>query len=162
MSFSSSKTTWIHAYKTGSSLDTDSQSATIQQHSQNGMGTFSFDASAQGGTDSNPFLSSTSNTTSSTSGSSGSSGTTTTTIIASGSGASDQHLIVVHAALACAAFAVVFPFGAILIRLASFSGAIWAHAALQGLGFLMYTSAAGIGIYIAKNPDTVSIISFYL
>jgi hypothetical protein len=152
MDFSSSSTSWIHAYKTGSSLNTDSQSATISQHAENGMGAFSFDSTAQGGADTNPFVTSSSNGTSGITGSGG----TTTTVVVSDSEAAPQRIIVIHASLACVAFAIVFPLGGIMIRILNFSGVIWAHAALQVLGYFLYIAAVGLGLYYAKNPNTVS------
>jgi hypothetical protein len=152
MDFSSSSTSWLHAYKTGSSLNTDSLSATISQHAENGMGTFSFDSTAQGGTDTNPFVSSSSNGTSGTSGSSG----TTTTVMVSGSGAAPQRIIVIHASLACVAFAIIFPLGGIMIRALNFAGLMWAHAVMQILGYFLYVAAVGLGLYFAMNPDVVS------
>jgi hypothetical protein len=56
MQFSSSNTNWIWGMKSGSSLDTDSQSAGISEHDHNGYGTVAFDSTAQGGTGANPFL----------------------------------------------------------------------------------------------------------
>lgn len=64
MDLSSSTTSWIYAFKTGSSLASDSTSQTIQQHDNDGYGTIQFDKTAQGGADANPFLESTSNSTS--------------------------------------------------------------------------------------------------
>jgi hypothetical protein len=155
MTFSSSSTSWIYAYKSGSSLNTDSQSASITQHAQNGYGTFEFDSTAQGGTDSNPFLTSSDSTTNTTS----SSDTTSSTISASSSGSNRNRLITIHAALACVAFVIVFPFGGIMIRALSFPGLLWAHGILQILGYLMYIGAVGLGVYIAKNPNSVSSFS---
>ena len=45
---------WIWAYLSGSPLNTDSQSAGISKH--NGNGTLTFDSTAQGGSDMNPFV----------------------------------------------------------------------------------------------------------
>lgn len=58
MDFSSSTTSWIYGFKSGSELNSNSLSATIQQHDSDGYGTFQFGSTAQGGSDSNPFLSS--------------------------------------------------------------------------------------------------------
>lgn len=57
MTFSSSSTDWIWAYKTGSPLNTDSQSASISQHDNRGYGSVKFDSTAQGDLGTNPFLS---------------------------------------------------------------------------------------------------------
>ena len=49
-------------------------------------------------------------------------------------------------------FVIVFPLGALLIRLASFKGLVWVHAAIQGFGYLSAFTGLGLGIYIAMNP----------
>jgi hypothetical protein len=56
-------------------------------------------------------------------------------------------------ALATIAFVAIFPVGAILVRLASFSGLAWIHGGLQIFGYLLFIVAAGIGIYIANASD---------
>jgi hypothetical protein len=61
-----------------------------------------------------------------------------------------------HAILACLAFAVLFPFGAISIRLLSFPGLVAFHAALQILGYLTYIIAFGLGVYLATQMHYVS------
>jgi len=54
MDFSSSNTDWIWAVKDGSSISSDSVSASLQQHSQ--YGNFNFDLTkARGGNSLNPF-----------------------------------------------------------------------------------------------------------
>jgi hypothetical protein len=55
--------------------------------------------------------------------------------------------------IACIAFVALFPIGGILIRVASFSGLVWVHAALQGFGFLFYIVAFGMGVYMATTLD---------
>jgi hypothetical protein len=55
--------------------------------------------------------------------------------------------------IACIAFVALFPIGGILIRVASFSGLLWVHAAFQGFGFLFYIVAFGMGVYMATTLD---------
>ena len=52
------------------------------------------------------------------------------------------------------AFAFLFPLGAILIRVASFRGLIWVHAAIQSLAYALALAGLGLGIYIAVYPDS--------
>jgi hypothetical protein len=59
----------------------------------------------------------------------------------------------VHGALAGLAFVAIFPIGAILVRLASFSGLAWIHGGLQIFGYIIFIAAAGIGIYVANASD---------
>jgi hypothetical protein len=58
--------------------------------------------------------------------------------------------------MASLAFVAFFPIGGILIRVASFTGLVWVHAALQILGFFVYIAAFGIGIWIAINGNYLS------
>ncbi|KAF1958449.1 CBD9-like protein [Byssothecium circinans] len=60
-------------------------------------------------------------------------------------------MVTAHAVLAALAFVIFFPIGAIAIRLASFPGVVWFHAAFQVFGYLVFVSAFGIGIYLANN-----------
>ena len=51
------------------------------------------------------------------------------------------------------AFVIVYPLGAILIRLFSFSGLIWVHAATQIFAYMMAVTGLGLGVYIALKPE---------
>lgn len=62
----------------------------------------------------------------------------------------------VHGSLASIAFLVLFPTGAILIRLASFPNLVWVHAALQVLSYVVFVAAAGLGIHLAIYWDHLS------
>jgi hypothetical protein len=68
-------------------------------------------------------------------------------------GSSRDTMILAHGVMASLAFVAFFPIGGILIRIASFTGLVWIHAALQILGFLVYIVAFGIGIWIAMNQQ---------
>lgn len=65
----------------------------------------------------------------------------------------NQKMLVAHGAIATVTFAILFPFGAIGIRLASFTGLVWVHAAFQGFAYLMYIVAFGLGVYIANQKN---------
>jgi hypothetical protein len=66
-------------------------------------------------------------------------------------GSSRETMLLAHGAMASLAFVGLFPIGGILIRVASFTGLVWVHAALQIIAFLVYIAAFGIGIWIAIN-----------
>ena len=51
-------------------------------------------------------------------------------------------------------FAFLFPLGAILIRVASFRGLIWVHAAIQTLAYALALVGLGLGIYMAVYPSS--------
>ena len=178
MDFTSSSSNWIWAIKDGSALSTDSQSANLQQHSQ--YAGFNLDLTkARGGNSLNPFESSTATTAGSTSPSSASSATGS-----QGSGDSDSSsaaggygagaggaagsyasiaqdfakrnkAVIAHGTLMGLAFALFFPSGSLLIRLFSFRGLVWVHAAFQMFTYALALAGLGLGIYIAVWPSEV-------
>lgn len=60
-------------------------------------------------------------------------------------------MLIAHGVLASLAFVILFPAGAIAIRLASFPGVVWLHAAFQIVAYLVYIAAFGLGVYIASG-----------
>jgi hypothetical protein len=58
--------------------------------------------------------------------------------------------------MAALAFVILFPAGAISIRLMSFPGLVWFHAAFQALAYLVYIVAFGMGVWLATNMGYVS------
>lgn len=58
-----------------------------------------------------------------------------------------------HGALASIAFVAFFPIGAILVRLGNFSNFAWVHAASQGLAYIIFIAAAGLGIWMSTVTD---------
>ena len=80
-----------------------------------------------------------------------------TPIGAGGPLASQRKMLIAHGVLACLAFVIFFPMGAIAIRLASFPGVVWLHAAFQIFAYLVYIAAFGLGVYIASGMDLVSL-----
>lgn len=69
-------------------------------------------------------------------------------------------MLMAHGILACLAFAVLFPIGGIIIRILSFPGLIWLHAAMQVVAYIMFIAAFGLGVYIANNQRMVCTIRF--
>ncbi|KAH9828199.1 integral membrane protein, partial [Teratosphaeria destructans] len=171
MDFSASSSSWIYASKSGSALNTDDKSANIDIHDEHGDLTFDL-TKARGGSSANPFVTSAASTTTSSSGAANTttspSGAATTTNSTSGSsgggqgggkggsgggggGIDEEAMQLAHGALACIAWVAIFPIGGILMRVASFPGLVWVHAALQTFGYAVFIAAAGLGIYIATN-----------
>lgn len=62
--------------------------------------------------------------------------------------------VITHGTVMGFAFAFLFPLGAILIRVASFRGLIWVHAAIQSLAYALALAGLGLGIYIAVYPSS--------
>jgi hypothetical protein len=60
-------------------------------------------------------------------------------------------MLIAHGVLASLAFVILFPAGAIAIRLASFPGVVWLHAAFQIFAYLIYIAAFGLGVYLATQ-----------
>lgn len=62
-------------------------------------------------------------------------------------------MLIAHGVLASLAFVILFPAGAIAVRLASFRGVVWFHAAFQVFAYLVYIAAFGLGVYIASSME---------
>ncbi|GAB7353118.1 hypothetical protein MBLNU459_g3657t1 [Dothideomycetes sp. NU459] len=62
-----------------------------------------------------------------------------------------NRIFMAHGIMAALAFVILFPFGAISVRLFSFPGLVWAHAFVQLLGYLLFIIAFGLGIYMATQ-----------
>lgn len=67
-----------------------------------------------------------------------------------------RRMLIAHGVLAALAFVILFPAGAITIRLASFPGVVWFHAAFQAFAYLVYIAAFGLGVYLANEMRLVS------
>ena len=64
-------------------------------------------------------------------------------------------VILAHGVCAALAFVILFPTGGIIIRVLSFPGLIWLHAAIQALSYLIFIAAAGLGIYFATQTRQI-------
>ena len=156
MDLTSTNTQWSWAVKTGSAIKDKSQTVFLDLHDQRGRINFDLTV-ARGGNSLNPFAVSISTTGSGSApaatvftqaGSVGSSST--------GGGGDFQRIhraTIAHGAILGLAFAFLFPVGAILIRIFSFPGLIWVHAATQIFAYVMAIVGLGLGVYIALNPE---------
>lgn len=147
MDLKSSSTTWIWAYKNGDPLKSNSPSKPLVQHDV--MDSFDFDLTkATGGNSLNPFAA--------TSG-----GGAAVVSAGSSSGSSDlenqfkvaHRVKIAHGIIMGIAFVIVYPLGAILIRLLSFSGLIWVHAGTQIFAYVLASTGLGLGVWIALKPE---------
>jgi hypothetical protein len=86
----------------------------------------------------------------------GNSNTGFTPISASRSGGNQRTMLIAHGVLASLAFVILFPSGAIAIRLASFPGIVWLHAAFQVFAYLVYIAAFGLGVYLATQLNLLN------
>ncbi|CAK4030903.1 Hypothetical predicted protein [Lecanosticta acicola] len=148
MDFTSSNGSWIHAYKKGTPITSDELDADISYHDDYGVFDWNLTA-AKGGSEVNPFVTAaaTTNTT-----------TTTSTSAAPGRFAIPSNLQEIkkaHGFLASIAFILVFPSGAILIRVGNFPQAMNVHRGLQFFGLALFTAAMGLGAWMT---DKLSLI----
>ena len=180
MDFTDSKSGWIWAVKSGSALSSNSVSADINQH--NNQGEFQLDLTkARGGDSLNPFkvaaatntgaggASPTSASSSSGSGaggdqsSGGSSGDSSSGSSDGGSSGGDQQkrdrAVIAHGTTMSLAFVLFFPIGAIIIRLFNFRGLVWVHVATQISAYMVALAGLGLGVYIAVTPSSEKLVS---
>ncbi|KAF2210902.1 hypothetical protein CERZMDRAFT_113053 [Cercospora zeae-maydis SCOH1-5] len=149
MDFTAQSANWIYASRTGDSLDSDDVTEDIQQH--NRYSPFQWQLSeAQGGDNVNPFVAAAAATT----GLDSQTASATNSQQNASPTASDR-LTTAHGSLASVAFVALFPTGALLIRLASFTGLVWLHAAIQAVAYLVFVAAFGLGVYIATQLNEI-------
>ncbi|KAL0256926.1 hypothetical protein SLS55_007735 [Diplodia seriata] len=67
-----------------------------------------------------------------------------------------KRMTIAHAVLACLAWVIFFPLGAIAIRTLSFPGLVWFHGGLQVFAYCMFIAAVGLGIYIGQFGGYIS------
>lgn len=148
MDFTASSGGWIHARLSGSAIDSTDIEQRIAQHSTHSEFTWPF-APAVGGASANPFQNTTlaSNTTTTTGGSSGEGGSSTV---------DTATVLWIHGIFASIAFILLFPLGAILIRLGNFPGLIWVHAGLQMFAWLLFITAFGLGLYYGVTDHSMN------
>ena len=63
--------------------------------------------------------------------------------------------VLAHAALMGIAFVAFLPLGAIAVRVLSFRGLIWWHAATQIFAYTLALAGMGLGVWIAIKPDYI-------
>ena len=68
----------------------------------------------------------------------------------------ETEMLIAHGVMAALAFVILFPVGAISIRLLSFPGLVWFHAAFQAFAYLAFLIAFGLGVHIANAEGVVS------
>ena len=147
MDFKSSKGNWVYAFNPSNGpKNSDSQSASIREHTEHESFSWDF-ATAKGGNSVNPLLTAAPVAPGAGSGAgpAGPGGITST-----GGGSSNrQAMLIAHGVLASLAFVILFPAGAIAIRLASIPGIAWIHGGFQIFAYMVYIAATGLGINLA-------------
>ncbi|KAK6352853.1 hypothetical protein TWF696_004853 [Orbilia brochopaga] len=164
------RSTWLWAVKNGSPLDSSSTSAEIVQHDNNGLFTFDL-TQATGGDSANPFVAAAPSPSSARTGtganptSNPSSAPASPSNAADASGASDSdssgaaviavtdtaRMLKVHGILMGLAFAVLFPLGAIILRLLPSPHKVDIHMGIQLIAFILAIAGLSYGIMLAQD-----------
>lgn len=155
MDFTASSGGWLFASKPGPEINSADLSYNIEEHEAHGTFTWNF-TPAQGGSDVNPFVSGDSGSDDPVSPvpSGGDGGGNDVESESSGGGDLDT-MTTAHGVLASLAFLVLFPSGAIFIRIPALArlGGVWMHAAIQIFAYCTFIAAAGMGIYLAMHEQ---------
>jgi hypothetical protein len=155
MDLTSTSSNWIYAYKAGSALNSDSVSASIDQHDNYGTFTLNLATATGGDGTMNPFTTTTTaaSNTGMTSLNSNNSTMNSTMMSMDSSGPARQIMdgTTAHGIMGAAAFVLLFPSGSIVMRIFNFKGLIWLHVGLQVLGYLVALALMETGVWIAIN-----------
>ena len=164
MNLTSSDSSWIWAMKSGSPVMNDSPSADIKQHSN--QDSFKLDLTkAKGGSSLNPFATSAATAPETTTSASGSGSSSSSGGDGGGDEGGDQspammakkqkahRVLIAHGVIMSLAWVVVFPLGAIIIRLFSFSNLVWVHAGIQAVGYMMAIAGLGLGAWVGTAVE---------
>ena len=139
MDFTSNSATWIWASRAGMPLVSDNVHENILVHQQQGVFEWDFTA-AKGGQDVNPFLSL--NSSNITDGFGGG-GYNTKKVWHQ-----NDSIPLAHAIMASFAFLVLFPTGAIVIRVSESRRLVRVHATIQIVAYTILFAAMGLGIHM--------------
>lgn len=171
MSLSDTGSSWIAAWKSGSSLDSMSGNAVIQQHDS--TDSWSLDLTeATVTSDTNPFVTAAGNGSSGSSGDDSNSGSGSSGDDSSNSGSgsssgisqntsnnSTPRLIAAHGIVMAITFVIMYPLGSILMPLLG----KWAiHAAFQIVSFILMWVGFGLGVVVAQKTSYVSFPSWLI
>lgn len=146
MSFNDTSSEWIWAHKTGAAVSSDSIDANIEFHDEFGLANLNLQT-ATGGESANPFL---------TAGSVSTPSQTSSGTSDSGTGPSDSARVSIsHGVLASLAYVILFPSGAIAIRIFSFRNLLWLHAGWMVGTYLIVLASLGMGVWMAYMYDSL-------
>ncbi|KAF7921205.1 uncharacterized protein EAE98_008631 [Botrytis deweyae] len=144
MSFTDSSSSWIWAHKTGAALSSNSVDADIEFHDAYGVATLNLQT-ATGGESTNPFL---------TVGSVSTPSQTSSGASDAAIGPSDiTRVTIAHGVLASLAYVILFPSGAIAIRIFNFRNLLWLHAGWMVGAYIIVLASLGMGVWIAHMSN---------
>lgn len=140
MSFTDVSSEWIWAHKTGVALSSNSVDAGIGFHDEYGVANLNLQT-ATGGESANPFL---------TAGSVSTPSQTSSGATDAATGPSDSGKVrIAHGVLASLACVILFPSGAIAIRIFSFRNLLWLHAGWMIAVYMIVLASLGMGVWMA-------------
>jgi hypothetical protein len=161
MNLASTSSNWIYAYKAGSALNSDSVSASIEQHDNYGTFTLNLAAATGGSGNVNPFTTTASASNTDMTAMSGNNTMINSTMMDTGNSTieSPEQIIMdgtmAHGIMGAATFVLLFPSGSIVMRILNFKGLIWLHVGIQVLGYLLALALMETGVWIAVNNGEV-------
>ncbi|ESZ99321.1 hypothetical protein SBOR_0283 [Sclerotinia borealis F-4128] len=142
MGFTDASSEWIWAHKTGAALFSNRNDASIEFHDEFGLANLNLQT-ATGGESANPFLTTGSVPTPSQTSSGANDATT---------GPSDAgRVAIAHGVLASLAYVILFPSGAIAIRIFSFRNLLWLHAGWMITAYMIVLASVGMGVWMAYS-----------
>ena len=165
MDLSSSNTAWIWAVHAGPAIASNDVSARLSKHDEKDAITLDL-TKARGGDSLNPFLAvaeggatktasadvaGSTGLESKTGNNGGRGGSNEPVNAASGSGRQKGHrMLVAHGVLMALAMVVVFPAGAVLVRVVKGKGTtgVWVHSGTQAFGYMIALAGMGLGVWL--------------
>ncbi|KAI9846772.1 MAG: hypothetical protein M1837_003621 [Sclerophora amabilis] len=144
MDVRSSSSNWIWAVKEGDPLQSDDQSAEIERHDENGEITFDLTRAA-GGSSMNPFEDAAPATATASSGPSQGQSSSPSMM--------RRNVVIAHGVLMALAFVLLFPLGALTIRILRSRRLVWIHGGAQLFAFSIAIAGFGMGVWIATSGD---------
>ncbi|KAF4864256.1 Cellobiose dehydrogenase [Colletotrichum siamense] len=149
MSLNSASTNWIAAWKSGSAINSASNSQSIQQHDDHSSFTLDL-TSATVSSDSNPFTGASTGGNGSGSGSSGGGSTSGGSGVVFNGGGGKSAILLAHGVIMSIVFVALYPLGAMLMPLV---GKWMAHAVWQSVAFALMWVGFGTGYAYARDND---------
>ncbi|KAF3908100.1 hypothetical protein ABW21_db0207005 [Orbilia brochopaga] len=163
------KSTWLFAVKNGPALNSANVEAEISQHDNNGLFTFDL-TQATGGSSANPFVAAAASPSSARTSGGGSNPTAASPASPSDTAAGSDYgsdsdssgssvivvtdtarMLKIHGILMGLAFAVLFPLGAIILRLLPSPHKVHIHMLIQLVAFILAIAGLSYGVMLAQD-----------
>ncbi|PQE22204.1 hypothetical protein CJF32_00004588 [Rutstroemia sp. NJR-2017a WRK4] len=144
MNFTDPASHWIWAYRNGPAIASDDPAAPLHIHDEYGGLKFNL-KSAAGGNSANPFLTYVTPASSSTSTASSPGGPASFGGFPSNYGS----VVIAHGVLASLAYVILFPTGAIAIRMFNFRNLLWFHAWWMVTTYMLALTSLGMAAWLA-------------